>query len=107
MLNLDKLNKITNKPPEINKPSKVLLTIGDEVDVKLEKSDKNSKDAITRSCGPIIVVNDAADSIGRTERVVITRLSKNGRTLIAKLSSPNGEPPTVTAEDPPKTPPAP
>ena len=104
VLNLDELNKITNKPPEIKPP---ILKKGDEVDVELEKSNKNPNDAINRSCGPIIVVKDAVEFIGQTKRVVITGALKNGRAYFASLlPSPNAEPPTVEAKAP-QTPPAP
>ena len=103
VLNLNELNrelnKITNKPSE--------LKIGDEVNVELEESNRNPDDAITRSCGPIIVVKNAGKFVGQTKRVTITGSAQNGRTFFAKLSSPNAEPPTVAAEEPPKTSPAP
>ncbi len=101
-LNLDELNKITNKPPEIKlSGTKPQFEIGQEIDVDLDQSDANPNDAISRSFGPIIVVKDAAPFVDQKKRVVIERFGgKNGTTPIAKLlSSPDGESPTPEEEE--------
>ena len=102
VLNLDELYK-TIKP-------EVFLKRGEEVYVKLKPS-RNPNRAIADYQDTMILVEDedAAALVGEKKLVRITSdasHSRNGRTALAKLSSPGAEPPTVEAKAP-QTPPAP
>ena len=99
VLNLDKLYE-TIKP-------EVLLKRGQRIDVELNESNQDPNDAIGYYHGIMVVVKNGGPFVGQTKHVVITGISKNGRTPFAKIFSPAEKPPTVKAEDPQKTPPAP
>lgn len=102
VLNLDELHKKI-KP-------KILLKYRQEVYVKLKPSKhKNSNDAIANYEDIMIMVKNGASFVGQRKSVRIISdpsHSKNGHTALAKLSSPNAEPPTVKAEAS-QTPPTP
>lgn len=102
VLNLNKLNEITKKQI---KPSN--LNPGDRVEGELKESIKDSNDAIIKLPGlPIIIVKHGRQFVGQTKCVTITGTHLNGRSLFAKVSSPDGQPPTIPAENPPNPPPA-
>ena len=99
VLNLDGLYK-TIKPK--------ILFRGQHVDIYLAMPGKRSNQAIGYAeHGQAVAVNEARELIGQKKTVKITGSTPDDRLFFAELSSPAEKPPTVKAEDPKKTPPAP
>ena len=103
VLNLNELNKITQEQSKLQN-----LNVGKLIEGELQESAREPNDAIIKLRDhPVIVVKDGGQFVGQTKFVSITGAASNGRTLFAKVSSPDGQAPTLAAENPPRPSPAP